>query len=192
VALNGICKKALLIMVTYAIFSVFNMEEFVVKAQDLKANATAEMSQHSLEEDTNLPNGDPDDSDGKMEDAEAVTADQKVVQNDQVPPMEDDEPTQDTSSLTGEEIEELEAKLHLNESDLLSNSTEDSDTDVPDIEDEVLVGPRTAVSDDFLETENDETKNWREELEKAYEDAHKENEDLENDDSVNPEYNPEE
>jgi hypothetical protein len=106
-----------------------------------------------------------------MEDEEAATADQKFVQNDDEPPMEVDESTEDTSNLTGEEIEELEAKLYLNESDLHSNSTLDSDTDVPVIEDEVLVGLRTAESDDFSEEETDEQKNWREELEKAYQDA---------------------
>jgi hypothetical protein len=37
-----------MIIVTFAIFSLFNIERMTVKAQDLKANGTAEMSQYAL------------------------------------------------------------------------------------------------------------------------------------------------
>jgi len=47
---------------------------------------------------------------------------------------------------------------------LVSNTSDDTQEEAPAIVEEVLVGPREAVSDDFAAPETEESKKWREEL----------------------------
>jgi hypothetical protein len=84
-------------------------------------------------------------------------------------------PGLDTSGLSGSDIEKLELEKW-------SDGTveaDDSDPDVPEIEDEVLYGPREATSADLMEEEPEESILWRQELEQAREDAKEENTRLE-------------
>ena len=107
-------------MATMAIFSILNMEMLTVKAQDLKANTTANKAETDPSQ---LPNGDLDGLDDLTADSETASTDRENDESDQELPF-DDPAAQDTSGLTEEELQEKYWKEDQNDSDLPANLTD--------------------------------------------------------------------